>query len=71
MPTDPSRFSTRSFALSPPARPGHCSVCGLTSINDPCSLCGLEDDRRAAKARTRAERERVKLGLSIDTRDLA
>jgi hypothetical protein len=65
MPTHPSRFAARSFSLSPPARPGHCTLCGLTSYNDPCTLCEHENDRRTAKERALAERELVKLGFLI------
>jgi hypothetical protein len=53
--------------LSPPFRPGHCSLCGLAADNDPCALCELESDRRTAKERSRAERERIKLGLTVAT----
>ena len=44
--------------LPPPVRPGHCSVCGVKSISDPCELCGVESVRRIASERAaRAKRE--------------
>ena len=49
-----------------PARRGHCSVCGLTSASDPCTLCGLEKERRTTKSRVRAERERSRVGLVLE-----
>jgi recombinational DNA repair protein RecR len=45
--------------MPPPARLGHCSLCGLTSATDPCALCGLENDRRIVKELARAERKAV------------
>jgi len=43
--------------LPPLTRPGHCSLCGLASVSDPCTLCELENERRIANRRARAERE--------------
>ncbi len=54
-----------------PARTGHCSRCGLTSVSDPCALCERENDRRIIKARARADREQIRVRLALYERYLA
>jgi len=49
--------------VQPPTRLGHCSLCGLASMNDPCTLCGLEHARRVVNERAREERRRVRLAV--------
>jgi len=67
MPTASARFPSGA-PVQPPTRPGHCSICGLASISDPCTLCGLEEARRAINERARAERMKVKFALDAAER---
>jgi len=54
-----------------PTRPGHCSLCGLSSVSDPCMLCERDHDRRIVKTRARAERERTRVQVALHVGDLA
>jgi len=54
-----------------PTRPGHCSLCGLSSLSDPCMLCERDHDRRIVKTRARAERERTRVQVALHVGDLA
>ena len=51
----------KELPVPPPARPGHCSLCGLASVSDPCTLCGLEHARRVVNERAREQRRRVRV----------